>query len=262
MSSNQDEPLLRWYLYKDNRASGPFVSGEIRKRLTLEQLEMDDLISLDKENWQPIRQVPEVMPLELRAAEGDPEAIQILQQREQASDSFYQNRSATSRGKPIAVMLLSMLLVIGVIIWLWEPVEPIEADCSAVPSPGVIWRYCQKSGLNAEGSDLSNADLNSVILKASNLSAATLSGTTLVYADLRGADLSYAILVGSNLKGANLTDAKMEYANLESADLSHADLTGANLGQANIANVRLDNAIWIDGRRCAPGSVGICRFTQ
>ena len=262
MSSHQDESIHRWYLYKDNRVVGPFVSGDIRKQLSFEELEIDDLVSCDKENWQPIRQVPEVIPLELRAAEGDPEAIQILQQREEASASFYQDRSVTSQSKPIAIMLLSMLLVIAVIIWLWEPVESVEADCSALPSPGVIWRYCQKPGLNANGSDLSNADLNSAILKGSNLSAATLSGAILVYADLRGADLSYAILVGSDLKGANLTDAKMEYANLESADLSHADLTGANLGQANIAKARLDNTIWIDGRRCISGSVGKCRFTQ
>ena len=56
--------------------------------------------------------------------------------------------------------------------------------------------------------------------------------------------------------------AKLFRADLRRADLSAADLSGAKLSEGRLFGAELSGAVWIDGRRCAPGSVGACRFAQ
>jgi len=60
----------------------------------------------------------------------------------------------------------------------------------------------------------------------------------------RSCDLYAAELAGADLSGADLTAAK----------LVDAKLAGANLNSA-----RLAAALWMDGRTCAPGSIGACK---
>ena len=63
------------------------------------------------------------------------------------------------------------------------------------------------------------------------------------------------------MKGVGLRNADLSYADLSQADLSFADLSGANLGGANLDQTRLGHAIWIDGTKCLPGSIGECRVS-
>jgi uncharacterized protein YjbI with pentapeptide repeats len=53
------------------------------------------------------------------------------------------------------------------------------------------------------------------------------------------------------LRGADLIGAFFRDANLEGANLE-----GAMRGQAQFGGANLSNAIWVDGRKCAPGTVG------
>ncbi len=46
---------------------------------------------------------------------------------------------------------------------------------------------------------------------------------------------------------------KCPNCDLSGADLSKVDLTGANLTGAN-----LELTTWLDGRKCVPGSIGMC----
>ena len=45
---------------------------------------------------------------------------------------------------------------------------------------------------------------------------------------------------------------------LAGADLSYADLQGAEMAGVNLEGARLGKTIWVDGQRCAEGSVGGC----
>ena len=75
--------------------------------------------------------------------------------------------------------------------------------------------------------------------KFCDLSGADLRGVNLTRADLRGANLTGADLVKANLKDANLKEA-----NLERANLLLANLTGTNLMLANLKGARnLEKAI-------------------
>lgn len=99
-----------------------------------------------------------------------------------------------------------------------------SAKCNDPPAPRVNWRGCEKPRAN-----------------------------------LTNANLSGAILGGANFRDANLLFANLEGANLEAANLALADLRFAKLAGANLVRANLEGAIWIDGRKCAAGSIGVCR---
>ena len=62
----------------------------------------------------------------------------------------------------------------------------------------------------------------------------------------------------ADLSGANLTEAELSGANLFAADLSGANLTAARLAGVRLVNADLSGVTWIDGTRCAAGSLGGC----
>ncbi len=169
------------------------------------------------------------------------------------------NGDASTRfwGALLAVVIL--IVVMGVIFFNIPPRIAEEDTCSLPPQPGVNWSSCHMEGVNLQGQDLAGADMRNMNLIGANLSHTRLSGANLSYArlgmaDLRNADLGSAILVGAGLRGARLNGANLSGANLSYVELRGADLTGADLTGAN-----LENAIWIDGAYCGPGSFGQCR---
>lgn len=109
-----------------------------------------------------------------------------------------------------------------------------------------------------EKADLTNSDLSGAVLIGANLGAAKLGctppdskygsrcsdlqaadvrGSVLVYADLRGTNLAEV-----NLSGANLSEANLSYANLSYANLAEANLSGANLSIVNLSFANLSGA--------------------
>ena len=79
---------------------------------------------------------------------------------------------------------------------------------------------------------------------------------------------------GQSLAGINLKSAEMSQAKLVNADLSNSDLTranfsgasmygvnldGSNLFKTNFEGANLNNATWIDGKKCVLGSIGKCK---
>ena len=84
-----------------------------------------------------------------------------------------------------------------------------------------------------------------------------------------GPSVASSIPAGERVEDAVLTGANLNGARLDGANLLGADFTGANLGTATLAGARIDGArftdakldstIWVDRRRCRPGSVGECR---
>ncbi len=93
------------------------------------------------------------------------------------------------------------------------------------------------------GAELSGIDLTGALLKATDLTGADLTATRLIDADLAGA----------NLKMATLTKADFSRANLDGVNLVGATIEGARFDDAY-----LTGAIWVNGQRCQPGSIGRC----
>ncbi len=96
-------------------------------------------------------------------------------------------------------------------------------------------------------SNLSQAKLCGIVIKAGNLGdakllSADLSQARLNTVNLSRADLRYACLAKADLRGCNLSRADLQGANLQGADLTGADLTGANLSQAKLKQACFNGA--------------------
>lgn len=168
------------------------------------------------------------------------------------------SRSALLNTLGIALALSIAALFIGLTLTVSPPAAEKGPDCGAPPAPKVNWDNCRLEGMrlgavNLRAASLLNADLSGAGLPESDLSGADLSFAKLSLIDLRNANLTKA-----RLKGANLTNASLADADLRRADLSYAILRGADLTGARLKGAVLDNAIWVDNRVCAPGSVGEC----
>jgi len=159
----------------------------------------------------------------------------------------------------LAVIVAVVGTAVAALIYFYHPLPPDKAvDCNSVPAPRVNWSNCTLDGAQLNGADLANAKLYSTHMTGANLRGARLAGSNLSYATMNLASLEGADLRGANLVGANLRRARLVNAHLERADLSYADLAGAELSGVALGEAKLGNAIWSDGKVCAPESVGTC----
>lgn len=108
-------------------------------------------------------------------------------------------------------------------------------------------------GVNLEGADLYQANLQGVYLLwanlcKANLNEANLQGTYLSWANLAGASLVKANLQAANLQGANFEKANLQRANLKKANLQGANLLWANLSYAHLEGANLSNTFlsWVN----------------
>jgi len=147
--------------------------------------------------------------------------------------------------------------------------EPVLAECTDVPAPGVYWRRCLQDAQNLRDVDLTGATLRDASFKRSDLTGASLVGadarrakfvsTNLQEVQLDGANLVQADFTNADLTGASLKNADLTRARLFRANFTGADLTGARLDGTDLLKAEFSGATWIDGRTiCAEGSVGQC----
>ncbi len=283
-----------WYIRRQSQheIKGPFPSGQISQELILGRYRLDDEVSHDKEEWQRIRDVAELVPDIFTADRQDPAFKQKLAaarrwaderrgvsdiepEQERRSGDGYEDEEirrlhrmaiqAKKKTSPV-VMLFQVAIVFAVVVSLvvlafqYSPEEENAVDCLAPAAQGVNWAGCQASGRNLSGATLRAANLMNINLQTADLSAANLQLANLKYAqlhlgNLQDGDFSKADLTGASLMGANLSNARFKQANLQYANLRDAIIAGADFTDA-----RLDNAIWIDGRTCALHSVGVCKY--
>jgi len=290
-----------WYTRRNGEVKGPFPSGSVRSFVLLGRLELTDEVSADQEHWFPVRDVPDLVPVEVRDADtaegqerllrarlrederlqerrsdevspemerrrrGDrraPEPDTVLSHRETRKQlwAFYRGGERNLGAALGWLVVFAFVLGAGVFVYTHLPREPVaEPQCDAAPAAGVVWSNCALEGIDAAGADLRGARLDNADLRGADLHGADLSGAQLSYANLSTVDLRYANLTGAHLKGAGLRNAWLVNARFKGADLSFADLRGAEIGGALFDGARLDKAIWLDGRVCADGSVGVCR---
>lgn len=171
----------------------------------------------------------------------------------------YQRQPRLIGPSTVLGLFLAAFVVAAVYLFVSMP-PPVhdEGRCLMPAGAGVDWSHCKLEGLRADNADLEDAVLDNADLRGADLHGANLAGSDLAYANLSTADLRYADLSKARLFGAGLRNADLSHAQLVEADLSYANLLGAKMGGAVLRGVKLDKAIWIDGRRCAPGSTDTC----
>jgi len=129
----------------------------------------------------------------------------------------------------------------------------IGMDCTGKDLRDVQW-----DGAKLSGSQFDGADLRGASLAGAQLENASFNDARLDQADLSGARLINCDFNSAGLSGARLNHAQIINADFMDADLSGTDLSGARLINTDFMAARLQGATWMDGRRCAEGSVGTC----
>jgi len=56
---------MQWYVQKGSRVQGPFSTSEVGRLLLLGRVRNTDRVSRDGELWEPVTQVPDLIPEEL-----------------------------------------------------------------------------------------------------------------------------------------------------------------------------------------------------
>jgi uncharacterized protein YjbI with pentapeptide repeats len=189
-----------------------------------------------------------------------PESAAMLRHRELRNASLQTAHTLDRRVSPGAITWAVVCAVAVLLLFArFTPQSTSHvADCNSPVAPHVNWTNCSRPGLVADGADLTgiwarNVDLTGARLVGSRLAGADLAFSTLNISDLRHADLSNARLTGAGLQKADLRGAV-----LAAVDFSYADLREAQMANADLTDARFDNAIWIDGTQCAPGSIAAC----
>lgn len=72
----------QWYVQKGSRVQGPFSTNEVGRFLLLGRVRNTDRVSRDGELWEPVTQVPELIPEELLNLQSDEGWNRFLQVRE------------------------------------------------------------------------------------------------------------------------------------------------------------------------------------
>lgn len=232
---------------------------EGRQRLLLARLRLDERLR--------DRRGPGQAPVGVNRRHGDrrnvesfdmavPRARDIRLAAEAEAAMATQERNLLS---PAAMIMIALFILATIFLW-YRPAAPqAERNCGAAPAPAVNWSGCEMPGHMLRRADLSRAKLSSVKLTGADMQAAQLRAADLSNANLEDVDLSGANLRAANLKGALLNGANLSLSDLRDADFGQANLQGANLTGAKLHGVKLGQAVWVDGRVCADGSVGECR---
>lgn len=299
MSDHRDKTVHRlWYTRRDDETKGPFPEAVIVDHILLGRIRESDELSPDLEQWQPLSELPDLIPQVLGQAHTPEGRERLAQARIHADERRYSERGeASARAsasdperregdvgfarrvrlsaqvvreaavpwpasrRAVLIMAGLMMSALVTLLLVYQPAghNPAPAQCTSAPAAGVNWRYCHLEGRRLVDAELSGALLNNARLSRADMRRAQLVASDIRYADLSLARLADANLAGANLTGAVLTQADLTQVNLQGADLSFANLQGADLQGANLNMTRLHKTVWIDGSLCLPGSIGVCR---
>ncbi len=267
-----------WFVRHRDKVLGQFPLKEIQHSLSIGEILADAEISPDQANWLPLSQFPGLIKEEphiLPATDLDEETRKWHEERVKAAlrwdanPELHTNTSQMNRPSPVLKWLGGLVALVavaglgGFLVWQWQEVQttpppklliaaPIPS-CVAPVGPKVNWSGCDKSGTLLRDADLSGANLSRAKFNSIDISGGHLNGV-----NLSNSDCSYATFIGATLVEANLEGANLNFTELRNADLSQANLRNANLADAVLDGAKFDGAIWVDGKTCAPGSLGQC----
>jgi hypothetical protein len=281
MEEESDKIAARlWYTRKAGEIKGPFPARSISCFMLLGRLTQDDEVSQDREHWQALHELPELIPDEVRDAHTEEGCQRLLAARMREDERLRDRRRddqqvpnprrrGTDRRAPEPVAMVRHR----------ELRQQLSQAAAARPGylvPGVItalglmvlfaagvfvYRALPAHTAPATACGVSPAPgvaWSNCGLEGLQAAGADLTGARLDNADLRGADLHGTVLDESNLAYSNVSTADLRYANLTNArllgaglrnsDLSYAHLNGADLSYADLRGARITGAVW-DGAK-------------
>lgn len=283
-----------WYIRRRSGEGikGPFPGGQISQEILLGRHQLDDEVSHDKEEWFFIRDIPELIPeifsenkqeagfngrldAARRWADERRGVADIDESGERRTDgSSYESEEikrlhrlaieAKKKNNPLATVaqlsfVLAAIIAVIVLAFQYSPKDENAVDCAAPAKQGINLSNCNLSGTQLFNAQLIAANLMNANLQTANLQSADLSHANLKYAQLHLTNLKYANFTKANLTGADMMGADLSDAVFSQANLSYANFRDATINSStDFSNARLDNAIWVDGRVCGVGSVGLC----
>jgi hypothetical protein len=252
---------VQWMPLGDRPELLPAALREASDEDTLWRLRLreDERSGLDRRAGQVVP--PEIAERRSGRERRQPEPVALVRRRRNRTEYLQDLRRHTPPrpGRWLwAGLGLVLIAMVAAAMLATNPRPPAGLRCNADPAPGVDWHECRLEALEVSGLDLSGARLRGTKAREAQMAGTRLAGADLAYADLAGAQLSAADLSRASLVGANLTLADLTGANLSGADLSYADLTRARLEGVRLEGATLNRAVWVDGRICAPGSIGAC----
>ena len=258
-----------WYVRHGTDVSGPHPAGMITNYVLLGRIAHSDEVSLDKNVWWTLGEVPELLPLNrlidtpaadyekkkwheerYRAAlrwaderhalerrraggadeKGEAEMRSRLDRRVPESPDILALRQLADAGESLRRRSRERFFGVTMVLVVLA-IAGVAAALLLGPAEPV------KVGLGSLAPTCALPAAPQV-----NWSGCDKSGAWLRSADLKNADLSWARLNSAQLGGSNLAYARLEGANLSYADLSRAQLFGANLGHADLGNADLSGA--------------------
>jgi len=256
----------RWYTRQDGTTDGPFAAGLVTRYILIGRLEMDDLVSEDKEIWCKVREVSGLIP---DAMKGDPDdpmyEERLMAARRWADERFAEDRRANEpegyiderrtgderrdfeyneimehrsllrsrrQGRSTTSSIISGLFLTAMIgaiaaAGYYAYLNQPEEVVIDCGAPPVAGVNWMNCAL--QGRDYNSAMLNDAIIRNARMNAANLQSAKLQNADLAYTDMSLAQLQGADLTGADLRGANLTGANMEGALVMNADLSFANL---------------------------------
>lgn len=264
-----DEPAAddtTWFVRRGAQVRGPYAWSTIEMNLALGRIRGNDEVCPAGPGWRSVAALrPE--PALPAAPASAPDAARrrapspLAARRQRAArvwESLREAPPAPRRGRFALTLAAFVVGLLALAVLLASPAPKTPIDCDAAPAAGVNWDFCMLAGLSADGAELTGISARNARLNRASLVEARLAESDLAYADLSGANLALGDLSGSRLVGSSLRDAILHHTDLRGADLRFADLSGASLVDVALDGARLDNAIWPDGRTCAPDSRGAC----
>lgn len=87
----------QWYVQKGSRVQGPFTTDEVGRFLLLGRVRNTDRVSRDGELWEPVTQVPELIPEELLDLQSDEGWNQFLSVRKASDERVSTTEVAVDR---------------------------------------------------------------------------------------------------------------------------------------------------------------------
>ncbi len=116
----------QWYVQKGSRVQGPFSTNEVGRFLLLGRVRNTDRVSRDGELWEPVTQVPELIPEELLNLQSDDGWNQFLTVRKASDERAVSSPVATERRSqpdPVPEIVRDE----------WQGTVPAESSNSVLP---------------------------------------------------------------------------------------------------------------------------------
>ncbi len=263
-----------WYTRRGSEVRGPFPAGQITRFILLGRIRESDELSTDQQDWQPVSEVPVLIPEEMKADLDDAaayERLMIARMREDERTS--RDRRSEGEDTPPGVPRdrrrsdddrraweeAEMLRHREIKTAITEAAKHrkqsyfLQGAVVALFLAAVLgsalyfqpWEKEESADCNAIPQpwvNWNNCFMEGVRLVSIDLRGSRMRNINLTGADLRGSNFTGADLAYANLSVTNLTDVDMQQVTLVGANLRKSNLGGANLGGANMAYAILQNA--------------------